>query len=428
MGIGLWLHDVKAPKYVVANDGTGDFNGTDETPIQNALNALTPGRTWKEKIVLKGEFELGDTLIPNDYTEIEICGKLRLKDGVNKPIFTITDKSNIEIYGGELDGNAANQTVAIQGVRIYSDNKSCENIIVRDIFVHDFSGHLIIASSSGTYYNKNIVFYNILGENPGADYGTAIMYYVETGQMSNIRCYGGKYGVEAVYGKNINIENVYSYGLSGDNRFGAAATETPTLENITVTNLVAENCATGIQVGLNVKDIVISNCVIKNPTNYGMWISSSALVENCKIVGGSEGIRLNGNEIKIKGCEIKDSDNYGVRESSGVDYNIIEGNIFRNIPTPIYKVGANTIIRRNIGYVTENSGTATFIGDGTTTSFNIAHGLVSTPNYWSVEEVSSAAGAAEISYATVSSSSITVHFKSAPASSSTVIVSWYAEV
>jgi len=38
MGIGLWLHDVKCATAVVAQDGTGDFNGTTGEVIQNAIN------------------------------------------------------------------------------------------------------------------------------------------------------------------------------------------------------------------------------------------------------------------------------------------------------------------------------------------------------------------------------------------------------
>jgi len=71
----------------------------------------------------------------------------------------------------------------------------------------------------------------------------------------------------------------------------------------------------------------------------------------------------------------------GVVELTGGDRNLIEGNIFHNTTsTVITKVGAATIVRGNLGYVTENGGAAANVSDGGT----IAHGLATTPTYVSV--------------------------------------------
>ena len=85
------------------------------------------------------------------------------------------------------------------------------------------------------------------------------------------------------------------------------------------------------------------------------------------------------------------------------------------------------IIRRNIGYTTENSGTATFSGDGTTTQFSIAHGLVSTPTKVLVTPMSS--DAASDFYVTADDTNIYINYKSAPPSGTDNLkFSWYAEV
>jgi len=58
-------------------------------------------------------------------------------------------------------------------------------------------------------------------------------------------------------------------------------------------------------------------------------------------------------------------------------------NTFRNIlNVPIIHIGAEATLnsRHNLGYPTENTGVATFSGDGVATEFNIAsHGLAENP-------------------------------------------------
>jgi len=79
-----------------------------------------------------------------------------------------------------------------------------------------------------------------------------------------------------------------------------------------------------------------------------------------------------------------------------------------------YGIGNYTrrMIRRNIGYVTENGGVATFSGDGTTTQFKIAHGLASTPSKVIVTPAS--ANASGSFYVTADSTYIYVNYSTAP--------------
>ncbi|RLG63107.1 hypothetical protein DRO21_06615 [archaeon] len=120
---------------------------------------------------------------------------------------------------------------------------------------------------------------------------------------------------------------------------------------------------------------------------------------------------------------------FGIKEDGSVnaliEHNRIEGNVANKILIGGYSSGA--IVRRNIGYLTENSGTATFSGDGTTTQFSIAHGLVSTPTKVLVTPMT--ADAASDFYVTADATNIYVNYKSAPPSGSNNIkLSWYAEV
>jgi len=68
------------------------------------------------------------------------------------------------------------------------------------------------------------------------------------------------------------------------------------------------------------------------------------------------------------------------------------------------------------GTVTVNSdvrtGSATFSGDGSTTQFNIAHGLSDTPSEWSVQAITN--DASGVSHVTADSTNLTVNYDTAP--------------
>ena len=118
--------------------------------------------------------------------------------------------------------------------------------------------------------------------------------------------------------------------------------------------------------------------------------------------------------------------NADIVELNSADNNIIMYNSPHN-KYSIIVVGANTTVKYNRYYVTENSGTVTFNGDGSTTQFTIAHNLVSTPSKVQVTPMS--ADASGDYYVTVDSSNIYVNYKTAPPSGTDNIkLSWYAEV
>jgi len=119
---------------------------------------------------------------------------------------------------------------------------------------------------------------------------------------------------------------------------------------------------------------------------------------------------------------------YFIEELTGTNENCFEENHFEGAAvSPLKIVGALSKARRNIGYVTENSGVATFSGDGTTTSFSWAHGLVSTPTKILVTPKS--VDASGNFYVTADATNITITYITAPpAGTDNVVLSWYAEV
>jgi hypothetical protein len=123
---------VTEASYVIFTDGTNvyarngntgeiEFSGADASiVINNALNVLTPGRTWIEKVVLRGSFTLNKTVgqtyaiqIPS-YTELDATqATLTLADYQDADMLQnknrATYDTNIIIRGGLWLGNKAKQ-------------------------------------------------------------------------------------------------------------------------------------------------------------------------------------------------------------------------------------------------------------------------------------------------------------------------------
>ena len=85
------------------------------------------------------------------------------------------------------------------------------------------------------------------------------------------------------------------------------------------------------------------------------------------------------------------------------------------------------IIAHNKGFVTENSGTATFSASGTETQFTIPHNCALTPTHVSVEAMSE--DAVGDKYISVDANNIVVTYITAPpAGTNNIVLNWKAEV
>ncbi len=108
----IWSDGLTPSTYYAKNGTTGaiDFSGTDAaTVIQTTINALTPGRTWQQKIVVKGNYELTAKVTLDSYTILEIDGKIKVADNMNDNGIFANEETMITIINGEVDGNGANQ-------------------------------------------------------------------------------------------------------------------------------------------------------------------------------------------------------------------------------------------------------------------------------------------------------------------------------
>lgn len=109
----------------------GDFGpltpGTTTAGIQEALNALPTGRTTKATVVLSGNLEVMDGVLVPSYSRVVIQGTVRAAAHCRIPaghgVFTnagapspSSQDYDIEIAGGRVDANRAQNTTAFEGV------------------------------------------------------------------------------------------------------------------------------------------------------------------------------------------------------------------------------------------------------------------------------------------------------------------------
>jgi len=374
--------------------------------IQSALNALTSGRTWKEKVVLKGNFTISATIRIPSYTILEILGKLRLADGVNDVMIQnedIVDVGNdhIEIRGGTLDGNKANNTPPT-GTGVI-DFRSVDYSIIDGAEIVDGGqkgiGWTRIGAGKDPIQNtiSNCIVKNCNDAGIGIGYGwrfdiiankvTKSYYGLYFFMCHLFNVIGGMYHENTKSG-------IYLDSLSTDNNFVGIVSQKNGEHGLVLTGTSNDNH-------------IVGGDFMENTTD-GLNMGDA---KYCSVIGGT--FRNNGG--------------YGIDEFGG-DYNRIMGNSVRaNTAGQIRKVGVNTICRCNDGYVTENEGVATFSGDGTTTVFNIAHGLAGTPTKYGVSPLTPDADADRT--ITVDASNIVVSFSVAPPTGTdNVKFGWWAKI
>ena len=324
---------------------------------------------------------------------------------------------------GKLSGQQHGD-IELRGYNCVVEGNICKNSNGDGIQIFSYT-------SQENCYN-NIVQNNVLADN--AEAGISVFRTSE--QFSGKNTISGnsikscKYGI-LIEGDGLNkISGNLMISLSEQGIY------LKTSKNAVIANLF-QDVPLAISV-LSHQNNIIGN-LIYSPT-YGISISNG--FSNCvalnKIYSASDSaIKVDGENAEnnfVMSNFCADSD-YGIFLGSPTSNNHILYNFLIGNTTAIRGAGSN-IIKNNIGYATENSGVATFSGDGTTTDFEIgAHGLVTTdPSKIAVKitPVSSDAIAASpcVGYVDPSDNTkIRVKFSSAPASGSeNVKIVWYAEV
>jgi len=384
------------------NGSTGELEFADKDAAkvtQRALDALTSGRTWREKVLVKGDFIVNRQAgkdyaigVPS-YTILEVQGKLTLADGQNVHIIKNTGNNNIEIIGGILDGNKVNQGPGYHsGIRF----EFVTDFLIKDVTVKNnkFGGIGITWGGAGKEPQRGRII-NVLAE------------------------YNNDYGIGIGYGYYISVISC----ISRNNRFGFYATTSHFLEH--VANHAYDQSESGFYFEGTNSEIKIIGGTSKTNGHHGIVLAGGnqfSILGVGILQNGYDGIDMgSANYCTISGNIIRDNTLWGIDEFGG-DNNIIVGNTVRaNAAGQINIVGANTICKFNDGFVTENSGTAVILAGAT--SVTVPHGLVDTPNK---VLVTPRGDIGNVWVSARNGTNITINCETAPAVD--VIVDWYAEI
>jgi parallel beta-helix repeat protein len=202
---------------------------------------------------------------------------------------------------------------------------------------------------------------------------------------------------------------------------------------ISVLNNVVVNCpSNGIDITDASSDIIVSGNIAKG-NYYGVRVYNSnrvTVTSNYCSNSASDGISPGGTsaDLLIENNFCYNNSAYGIDIEAGPTNTVVKHNyLLGNTAGSLRNAGTGSVIKNNIGYVTENGGVATFSGDGSTKTFTIAHGLASTPTKVLVTAGSDAAKGDF--YVTADATNITVTYATAPPSgTNNVVLNWYAEV
>lgn len=434
--------------------GTIDYRGSEVfTVVQNALDNLNSSRGGQIKIAIIGDYDIDLTsysggtiyiglLIPS-FTYLDIQGSLSLVNsahtvlGKQNYIFRAYNSTNITINGGVIDGNKAGQlaTHEVYCVEI----ADCVDVTVQNMYIHDIkeTGIAIEGTSYrcqvlsnrvingdedgiGNQFTCHDVTYkdNFVCLGPGLQQGCL---YIEGG--TNIVAVGNTlYGTAALRSSvGISITRgqpspAMSVIIEGNIVYGCTygITTRDYAENVSISgNKIYDNLAEGIVIqSTHSKDIIVQNNQIydNDISNTG---HSAILIVSCS------GILFTGN--RCYNTPLGGLQDYGIAFITGVNNCTISNNDLRgNQNGGFYSDGSavNNIIRYNVGYMTENKGTANIV---TSTTVTFVHGLAATPTLVLASFNSTAYGAYTWT-ATATQITITV------LNSNSYVVKWFAEV
>jgi hypothetical protein len=515
--------------------GPGDAS----TVIQSAINALTSGRTWKEKVAVKGNFTLTERIDIPSYTVLDLSqAKFAFQNNANPTpvsfetvtIYTMltnadhtNGNSDITIIGGRIEGNSANQNLDRNWALVWFHNVTHGKLLNMDVRDVKCSG------MDAPKYNRAFCYlltqctdvtvkgcygydagYEVLGIRNGNKYIRVMDCMFEKGGVHVLQVadgwWSGATGSEAIdVGHShlkATVEDVFTIHASQKVRFhhnlcelGSASICMKLIGSCSdvwiENNRIVASTGHGIMLGdagtpgtVEKVHIIGNEIQIGSGSYYGIKLGDTGctvqnidIFNNRIINSGYNGIynsgtvcsRVNivGNNIyavyravdinqgltnsviannMLRGttavCYLVGVTNtvitgnytydgsWGIDESSNCDYNRIIANNVLGIATVsqrVKKVGANTLVKQNIGYITEGSRTATFSGNGSQTVFTIAHELVGTPKMAVVTAGSS--DAKGDFYVTYDATNITVTYATAPPSgTNNVVLNWYAEM
>lgn len=274
--------------------GTDYMTGTDTVVIQNALNALTGGRTWKQKIVFKGTFVISTVLVIPSYTVVDLRNAKLIHGNAQNGALMLTvaaGSHDIDVFLGVMAGNSANQTTGTLTFTIAGYN--CR--VYGGVFTDFYS---TVASPSSMI---NISGYNNL------------MHGIVGTSMDGIGCLSGSY-------RNI-VKDCWSINATTHGFLFSGATAR-TYQNSWHNCYAISSGGIGFSMDAECEECTGTDCVATDAVGDGMnfeqWgVPVNKAPRNCKYIG-----------CLVNGCRFADAGSVTVHtvENQFVNCNAVGGN------------------------------------------------------------------------------------------------------
>lgn len=344
------------------NDVTGsiDFSASDATTvIQSALNGLSTGRNWKERVIVKGDFTIAGSIRLPSYTILDVDGRLTLTSDASMFVNESgsSGDTNIEIVNGILDAN--NKTMADSYHSMINFNNVTEGLVSNCLIVN-VSGIFCYGVYLANCTRVDVVQSRVQN---GADSGVTIASSTDCNVIeSKVNDVGGGSAAYVIIGTptnhsiRCNIINssavvadanwcaqIYRYcddcWILGGN-FQGGTTAGIALGHESYKNTCTEIGAIGVRVNCNAGGIFVYNsyakllgCFIYGGTLDGLVIydaTTDVTVEGntvYKPTSGGNGIVIRGSKCQIVANKLSGKYSCGIKLDSGnPSYNLIADN------------------------------------------------------------------------------------------------------
>jgi len=357
--------------------GAVAYSGTNASQIiQSAIDGtFSKGRGHVH--IKEGDYDITNTIILRN--GITLTGKykwtqLKAKNLAGDILKTADGAQNIQVENLVLWGrrDQADGQSSGNGLYIYGDGSGYRARISNLIISHVKENGIKIGGSNGQTTGTDMHIFNNAISNNGEDgihVGTATGSGNDIVIESNTIHENVGHGIHSQYGSGLQVigNNIYGNHEEGilDESEG---------QNLYENNKINANYKEGIKAGYPNRNQYIGNQLISN-SYLGDNLYAQLRIESF-ILGRA---RYN----IVKGNYIGNYPNTNPKAHCGIllggraDYNIISGNILPSdefYTKAMVLVGSNNIVKDNIGFVTENSGTATIANNEW-----VPHGLASTP-------------------------------------------------
>lgn len=340
-----------------------------DTVIENAMNGLTLGRTWKETVKVLGSFLLTDEISIPSYVSLDLSdATLKTANSTSINILQNSGDVEIEVVGGNLDGNKANNPVGgnpdlQNGIRFVSitslrlENVNVTNCPYDGVYLNSisvFSSDKIIISGSGRYgfvsydcYNGTYSDFDVSGgNNTGfATSGGSVLKLISGFSHNN-----NGHGFGFLTSQNMTVVACDSSGNTGtSDGFFIAGCDNAVLDS---TCSAAKNGRNGVSLE------ECQNCIVEGIYNsnvdcgVALYENGPVVVQTCRYNtisvttngNGGDGINLNPSAYNfVIGNYLMLNADYGIHELGASDYNFFTSNYYlSNTNGTIVLAGANS--------------------------------------------------------------------------------------